>query len=71
MTIHLTKITEHLPTKFNEPFKAMAQGICDYSVDVIPLKGKDEFGTMMCVCAEEGAIYITKEQAKIFFGLTE
>lgn len=48
-------------------FKAMAQGKADYEVEVIPVSD-GKHGTMMCVCTEEGAIYITKEQAKGFFG---
>ena len=53
----------------NKEFKAMAQGKCDYSVDVMPIPSK-EYGTMMCVCSEEAAIYITKEQAAKFFGFS-
>ncbi len=51
-------------------FEASAQGKCDYKVDVIPIK--DVHGQpMMCICADEGAIYVTEEQAKKFFGLEE
>jgi hypothetical protein len=54
----------------HEAFKAMAQDSVDYSVDVISIKNMvDE--TMMCVCSEEAAIYVTKEQAMKFFGLVE
>lgn len=47
-------------------FKAMAQGKFDYSVNVIPITSP-KHGTMMCVCSDEAAIYITKEQAAKFF----
>lgn len=48
----------------------MVQGRCDYSIDAIPVNGK-LYGTLMCICADEGAIYVTKEQAKEFFGLVD
>jgi len=51
-------------------FKAMAQGKADYEVDVISIDDKER-GTMMCVCSEEAAIYITKEQAAKFFGFSD
>lgn len=54
----------------NKEFQAMAQGKSDYSVDVMPI-GSKEYGTMMCVCSEEAAIYITREQAAKFFGFTD
>ena len=55
----------------HKEFKALAQGKSDYEVEVIPIKSNGRFGTMMCVCADEGAIYVTKQQAKEFFGLEE
>ncbi len=65
--------TENLPSipqAKGDSFIAIAQGACDYSVEVIPVGREDEkFGQMMCLCTQEGAIYITKEQAKAFFGL--
>jgi hypothetical protein len=68
------QITKEKPTVSNpveavvsEQFKAMAQGKADYSVDVMPVKST-EYGTLMCVCSDEAAIYITKEQAAKFFG---
>ena len=50
-------------------FEAMDQGVVDYTVDVIPVNGVA--GTIMGLPTEEGCVYITKEQAKDFFGLTE
>ncbi len=52
------------------PFKAMAQGEVDYSVDVFPIEST-EFGSMMTIGAQEGAIYITKEQAMQFWNLAD
>lgn len=65
----LNKPTINNPVKavVSEQFKAMAQGKTDYSVDVMPVKST-EYGTLMCVCSDEAAIYITKEQAAKFFG---
>lgn len=55
-----------------EKFQAMAQGKVDYTLPVFPIgKENDEFGTMMVIGADEGAIYITREQAMKFFGLYE
>lgn len=52
-----------------EEFTAMTQGIVeDYNTNVIPIE-TDDYGTMMCICSEEGAIYITKDQAIKFFNL--
>lgn len=51
-------------------FKALAQGEVDYAVDVIHTRLPGQ-GDRMTICAQEGAIYITREQAKAFFGLTE
>lgn len=54
----------------HQPFQAMAQGEHDYSVDVFPI-AHPTYGTLMVIGAQEGAIYITREQAKEFFGLVE
>lgn len=54
----------------HQQFLAMAQGKNDYSVHAFPTTSK-EFGTMITLGAEEGAIYITKAQAMEFFGLVE
>lgn len=53
--------------KLSEQFKAMTQGKCDYETEVIPV-GSEEYGVMMCICSEEGVLYITREQAAKFFG---
>lgn len=54
-----------LPTEPYGSFLANAQGAGDYQVEVVKVNNK------MTICAEEGAIYITKEQAAKFFGFTE
>jgi hypothetical protein len=66
------KTTVSAPFKrvVSKKFKAMAQGRVDYSVDVIPVESNGNFGTMMGICTEEGAVYITKQQAKEFFGFS-
>lgn len=50
----------------DKSFTAMAQGEYDYGVDVICINS-EEFGDMMKIMAQEGAIYITKDQAQKFF----
>jgi len=47
-------------------FEAMVQGKYDYSTEVFSMDS-DRFGKMMVICAEEGAIYITRKQAEDFF----
>lgn len=54
----------------HEQFDAMAQGRCDYTIQVIATS-TPKFGTMMTICATEEAVYITKEQAMKFFGLVD
>ena len=51
-------------------FMAQAQGKCDHEVEVIAVRNGDTKENMMCVCTEQAAIYITKEQACEFFDLT-
>lgn len=60
---------ELLPEYPYTEFFCMTQGVQDYWTKVIPLESK-EHGTMMVICAEEGAIYITREQAQEFFGFS-
>ena len=50
-------------------FLVQAQGRCDFMVDVIPIT--TDQGRSMVICAKEGAIYVSREQAKAFFGLIE
>lgn len=54
----------------HKEFLAMAQGIVDFSVQVFP-SYVEEYGTMMVIPTSDGFVYITKEQARVFFGLTE
>lgn len=54
----------------HKAFIAMSQGRVDFGTEVIPIQG-EEHGCMMCVCSEEAAIYITKEQAKLFWDLED
>ena len=61
------ELTSPIEPVVSEQFTAMAQGEADYSVDVIPVECA-EYGILMCICSEEAAIYITKEQAAKFFG---
>jgi hypothetical protein len=52
------------------PFKAAMQGRNgDGAVDVFPVMHDDEFA--MCVAVPEGAIRITREQARSFFDFKE
>lgn len=59
-----------LPTKENEQFMAVCQGVTDWAVQVAP-GNMHGLGQCMVVCTEDAAIYITKEQARIFFGLQD
>ena len=56
--------------KFGD-FLVMCQGEHDYSTLAFRIDGNPEYGTMLCIGAQEGAIYVTREQAKAFFGLVE
>lgn len=56
-----------IPNKHSE-FNIICQGSVDFALPVIPVNLK-EYGIVMCVVTKEGALYITKEQAKEFFGL--
>lgn len=58
-----------IPTEINQEFRALAQGRCDYVVNVI--SNHTQVGHFMTICATEEAIYISREQAKAFFGLVE
>lgn len=51
-------------------FLVMAQDVHDYSIEAFCLDS-EEYGKMLCIAATEEAIYITREQAKAFFGLVE
>ncbi len=54
----------------HEAFLAMTQGKVDFSVPVLP-GYVEEYGIMMVIATSDGYVYITKEQARVFFGLTE
>ena len=58
-----------LPEKHGN-FMALAQGKCDYVLEVRHTK-PERYGDMMTICATEEAVYITKQQAMAFFGLVE
>lgn len=51
-------------------FRVMAQGRFDYTIPVMSMS-TPQFGQMLTIMAEEGAIYVTRDQAKAFFGLEE
>lgn len=48
----------------------MAQGRFDYELPAIRINS-EKHGDMLTIMAEEGAIYVTKEQAMKFWGLVE
>ena len=48
----------------------MAQGKHDYELPAIRINS-EKHGDMMVIMSEEGAIYVTKEQAMKFWGLVE
>lgn len=52
--------------------RVMMQGEFDSVLEALPIgKEDDEYGTMLTIASNEGAIYVTKDQAKAFFDLTE
>ena len=56
----------------HEKFIAIAQGRCNYTVEVIPVKPlSPHIDPVMAILATTEAIYITKEQAMKFFGIVE
>lgn len=59
-----------LPTDKHERFYADWQGANDGLKEVFPvyLKGT---GTVMCVNTSDGYVYITREQARLFFDLSK
>lgn len=63
-------IYETVPGEPYGDFWAMAQGACDYLEKVICIDGDARWGKLMTICTPEAAIYITREQAKAFFGFT-
>lgn len=56
-----------IPTKEGGDFWAMWQGQGDGLVRVLSIFQRD-FGNMMVIPGPNGEVYITKEQARIFFG---
>ncbi len=57
------------PTELHGTFEANAQGRVDYTVEVIPVRPANS--TLMAICTPDASIHITREQAKVFFGLIE
>lgn len=57
-------------TTLYQPFKAMGQGVVDFTTDAFPIKST-EYGTMITIDTSDGAIYITKAHAMAFFGLVD
>jgi hypothetical protein len=56
--------------KVHGEFWAMAQGKADYVVPAFEVY-HEKHGSMLAISTEEGAVYITREQAKVFFHLSE
>lgn len=56
-----------MPEGKHGAFRCLAQGACDYSLDVMSGDTKD-YGIMMIIGATEEAVYISREQAAVFFG---
>ena len=53
-----------------QPFSVMAQSEIDYDLPVICTEAA-LYGKMLTICTPDAAIYVTREQAKEFFGLAE
>jgi len=51
-------------------FRAMAQdATSDYTVDAFVVHGRHE--DLLCLATKEGPVYITREQARLFFNFKE
>lgn len=59
-----------LPSVAGGEFLAMHQGRVDGLHEVFEDKSND-YGSMMCMGTGDGVVYITREQAKAFFGFLE
>lgn len=59
-----------LPKAPGGSFEAMYQGRADGIQEVFPSIA-DGYGLMMCTESQDGVVYITREQAKAFFGFSE
>jgi hypothetical protein len=57
-----------LPEKQYGSFLAMFQGAADGLTECYCLEPFNEYGPMMYINTSEGVVYITKEQARVFFG---
>lgn len=53
-----------------QPFDVLAQGRQDYALPGFAIETREQ-GTMLVVGATEEAVYLSKEQAKTFFGLID
>jgi len=59
-----------LPKSIGATFEAMYQGRADGTQEVFPSTAEG-YGLMMCTGSQDGVVYITREQAKAFFGFSE
>lgn len=59
-----------VPTEVHGSFRCLAQGVGDYSLEVMAGDTKD-YGVMMIIGASEEAVYISKQQAAAFFGFSQ
>lgn len=58
-----------MPKEKYGTFLAMYQGVSDGLNEVFSIEPFTEYGPLMIIGSEEGVTYITREQAKAFFGL--
>jgi hypothetical protein len=56
--------------KVHGDFWVMAQGLIDYVLPAFEIN-HEKHGPMLVIATEEAALYLTREQAKAFFHLTE
>jgi hypothetical protein len=59
------------PSELYGEFLAMYQGKGDGLEKVFSLKPFNEYGPLMIIPANDGVVYITREQAKAFFGFSD
>lgn len=62
---------ETVPSAIYGTFYVLRQdAYLDYALEALAVYTKDD-GVILAIASEEGPIYVTREQAKAFFGLVE
>ena len=62
---------ETVPKEPYGDFLAMVQGEHDYLIEAFSIDCGPKYGRVLTLGTKEGAVYITHDQAKAFFGFTD